>query len=49
MAAEVPAKIDFDEDEEAVFLVEDVDVGGRVSRHSSCVNDVGGGSCSCCP
>ena len=47
MAAEVPAEADFDEDEGAVLLVEDVDVGGRVGWHFSCVDDVGSSSCPC--
>ena len=47
MAAEVLAEADFDEDEGGVFLVEGVNVRGRVGRHSSYVEDVGGGSCSC--
>ena len=47
MAAEVPAKADFDEDEGEVLRVKGVDAWGRVGRHSSCVDDVGGSSCSC--
>ncbi len=48
MAAEVSAEVDFDEDEGAVIPVEGVDLGGRVGRQSSCVDDVGGSSCSFC-
>ena len=47
MAAEVSTEADFEEDEGAVILVEGVDVGGRVGRHSSCVDDAGGNFCSC--
>ena len=44
MAAEVSAEADFEEDEVAIVPVE---VAGRVGRHSSRVDDVGGSSCSC--
>ena len=47
MAAEVSAEADFEEDEGAVVPVEGVEVEGRIGRHSSCVDDVGGSSCSC--
>jgi hypothetical protein len=47
VTTEVPAKAQLYEDDGAVFLVEGVNVGGWVGWYSSCVDDVGGGSCSC--
>ena len=47
MATGVSAEADFDDDEGADLPVEGVDVGGRIGRHSSCVDDVGGSSYSC--
>ena len=44
MAAEASSEANFDEDEGAVLSIEGVDVRGRVGRHSSCVDDVGGSS-----
>ena len=42
VAAEVPAKADLEEDKGAALSVEGVVVRGRVGRHSSGVDDVGG-------
>ncbi len=47
MATEVSTQADLYEDERAVLPVEGVDVGVGVGWRSSCVDDVGGGSCSC--
>jgi hypothetical protein len=49
VAAEVPAKAGLEDDERAVFPVEGAPVGGWVSWHSECVDDVGGCSRSCLP
>jgi len=48
VAAEVPANADLKEDEGAVLAVEEVDVPGRVGRHLSGVDDVGGSPRSGC-
>ena len=47
MAAKVPAKADLEKEEGAVFFVEIVEVGGWIGWHSTCVDDLGGGSSSC--
>ncbi len=47
MATEVPTEADFEKEEGAVFLVKVLEVRGWISWHSTCVNNVGGGSSSC--
>ena len=42
VASEVPAEADLEEGEGTILAVEGVDFRGRVGRHSSGVDDVGG-------